>query len=141
MLDGDPPITEAGDYVAPIEPGLVVQVKYFGRHNGGAIRDGVLGSNRIWRLRNGDLRKSVFERGEFSAALLGCFSRGLAQTPSPHRELPLVIIPRRSPSAFFFRISCGSPFAFGFVAFELPFGSPLRVGHVRLRHCALRIIP
>jgi bifunctional non-homologous end joining protein LigD len=28
--------------VVPIEPGLVVQVKYFGRHKGGAIRDGVL---------------------------------------------------------------------------------------------------
>jgi bifunctional non-homologous end joining protein LigD len=28
--------------VVPIEPGLVVRVKYFGRHKGGAIRDGVL---------------------------------------------------------------------------------------------------
>jgi hypothetical protein len=28
--------------VVPIESGLVVQVKYFGRHKGGAIRDGVL---------------------------------------------------------------------------------------------------
>jgi hypothetical protein len=29
--------------VVPIEPGLVVQVKYFGLRKGGAIRDGVLG--------------------------------------------------------------------------------------------------
>jgi hypothetical protein len=28
--------------VVPIEPGLVVRVKYFGRYKGGAIRDGVL---------------------------------------------------------------------------------------------------
>jgi hypothetical protein len=28
--------------VIPIDPGLVVRVKYFGRHKGGAIRDGVL---------------------------------------------------------------------------------------------------
>jgi bifunctional non-homologous end joining protein LigD len=30
------------DGVFPIDPGLVVRVKYFGRHRGGAIRDGVL---------------------------------------------------------------------------------------------------
>ena len=30
------------DGVVPIEPRLVVQVKYFGRHKGGAIRDGVI---------------------------------------------------------------------------------------------------
>jgi hypothetical protein len=31
-----------GAGVVPMEPGLVVRVKYFGRHKGGAIRDGVL---------------------------------------------------------------------------------------------------
>jgi ATP-dependent DNA ligase len=30
------------DRVVPIEPALTVQVKFFGRHKGGALRDGVL---------------------------------------------------------------------------------------------------
>jgi hypothetical protein len=42
MLDGAPPIKEAAMAWSPIEPRLVIRVKYFGRHKGGAIRDGVL---------------------------------------------------------------------------------------------------
>jgi hypothetical protein len=34
------PVGRAG--VIPIEPVLVAEVKYFGRHKGGALRDGVL---------------------------------------------------------------------------------------------------
>jgi len=30
------------DGVVPIEPALIAEVKFFGRHKGGAIRDGVL---------------------------------------------------------------------------------------------------
>jgi hypothetical protein len=32
MLDGAPPITEAAMAWSPIEPRLVIRVKYFGRH-------------------------------------------------------------------------------------------------------------
>jgi len=42
MLDELRAGTNDPDYVVPIEPALVIQVKYFGRHKCGAIRDGVL---------------------------------------------------------------------------------------------------
>jgi len=35
-------IVAAEDGVVPLEPGFIVQVKFFGRHKSGALRDGVL---------------------------------------------------------------------------------------------------
>jgi hypothetical protein len=59
-----------------------------------------------------------------AAAVLSRLRCGIAQPFPPHRELPLVIVPRSAPAAFFFRVRCGGALALGFVTLELLFSAP-----------------
>src|SRR5712671_3464526 len=66
----------------------------------------------------------VMRFGFLPAAGLCRLRCGIAHPFLPHRELPLVIVPRSAPAAFFFRIRCGCALALGFLTLELLFSAP-----------------